>query len=100
MKKLIALYKMPADEAAFMAHYEQVHTPLAKALPGLVKLEVTRIARTLVGEEGNFFMAELYFTDEAFRDAMRSPENAALGQDLGLFADGLVTIMTGDVAEA
>jgi hypothetical protein len=30
---------------------------------------------------------------------MKSPENAALGADLGNFAKGLVTVMTGDVVE-
>ena len=99
MKKLIALYKTPADVEAFMAHYREVHLPLIGKVPGLVRVEVARVTRTLSGDEGNFLLAELSFQDDAFRDAMRSPENAALGADIPLFAEGLVTVMTADVIE-
>ena len=99
MKKLVALYKAPADAAAFMAHYQDKHVPLVRKIPGLFKVEVTRIERTLMGEQGNFLLAEMYFEDHRFKEAMKSPENAATGQDLGLFAEGLVTVMTGEVLE-
>ena len=100
MKKMLALYKTPKDPEAFLAHYNDVHAPLAQRVPGLLRIEVTQISRTLVGEQGNFLLAELYFDDETFRDAMKSPENANLGADLANFADGLVTVMTGDVVGA
>ncbi|MDB5702852.1 MAG: hypothetical protein JWL66_3051 [Sphingomonadales bacterium] len=100
MKKLIALYNTPTDEVAFLAHYKNVHTALANAVPGLVRIEVTRITRTLLGEPGAFLLAELFFEDKDFKDAMRSPENVALGADLPLFAEGLVTVMTGEVVES
>jgi uncharacterized protein (TIGR02118 family) len=99
VKKIIALYKTPDDEVAFLDHYSKVHAPLAAAIPGLVKIEVTRITRTLLGEPGAFLLAELFFEDKDFKEAMRSPENAALGSDLPLFAEGLVTVMTGEVLE-
>jgi uncharacterized protein (TIGR02118 family) len=99
MKKLIALYKTPADAEAFMAHYRTTHLPLVQKIPGLVRAELTLVSRTLMGEPGNFLLAEMYFEDDDFRDAMKSPENAATGQDLALFAEGLVTVMTGDVIE-
>jgi len=100
MKKLIALYKAPADPAAFMDYYAGVHAPLVGKIPGLVKAEITRINRTLAGDQGNFLLAEMYFADEdSFRAAMKSPENAATGADLANFAGGLVTVMTGDVIE-
>ena len=97
MKKLIALYAMPNDPEAFMAHYRTVHLPLVNKIPGLLKAELTVIDRTLMGEPGNFILAEMYFEDDKFKDAMRSPENAATGQDLANFAEGLVTVMTGTV---
>lgn len=97
MKKLIALYKAPADPDAFLAHYRERHLPLVQKIPGLVRTELTRIDRTLMGEPGNFLLAEMYFAEDQFRDAMRSPENAATGQDLANFAEGLVTVMTGTV---
>lgn len=99
MKKLIALYRTPADPDAFLAHYRDQHMPLVGKVPGLVRTEVSMITRTMLGTADNFMLAELYFEDEDFRDAMRSPENASTGADLALFAEGLVTVMTADVIE-
>ena len=100
MRKLIALYKAPADTDAFMRHYRETHIPLVGRIPGLVKTELTLIERTLMGEPGNFLLAEMYFADaDSFNAAMKSPENAATGADLANFAAGLVTVMTGEVME-
>ncbi|RIJ32717.1 EthD family reductase [Henriciella mobilis] len=97
MKKMIALYKAPGDADAFMKHYETTHMPLVEKIPGLVKTELTRIDRTLIGEQGNFLIAEMYFEDEAsFKAALKSPENAATGADLANFAEGIVTVMIGE----
>lgn len=100
MYKLIALYKTPQDADAFMAHYKNTHMPLVAEVPGLQKVEVTKVLTTLMGEQGNFLMAEMYFAGEAsYKAAMKSPENAAAGKDLGAFASGLVTLMKGEVLE-
>lgn len=100
MKKLLALYKVPADSDAFMRHYRETHLPLVNKIPGLVKTELTLIERTLMGEPGNFLLAEMYFADaESFKAAMKSSENAATGADLANFAEGIVTVMTGAVLE-
>lgn len=96
MKKLIVLYKAPQDPDAFLAYYNETHLPLVAKIPGLVRAEVTRLDKTLLGD-GYFLMAEMYFADaEAFKIAMKSPENAATGADLANFADGLATIMIGE----
>ncbi|HJS40113.1 MAG TPA: EthD family reductase [Sphingomicrobium sp.] len=100
MKKMIVLYKTPADPEAFMRHYREKHLPLVARIPGLVKTELTLVERTLMGEQGNFLLAELYFADaESFKAAMKSTENAATGADLANFAEGLATVMTGEVIE-
>ena len=100
MFKLIALYKAPQDADAFMAHYKGTHVPLVARVPGLQKVEVTKVLNTLMGEQGNFLLAEMYFADEAsYKAAMKSPENAAAGKDLANFANGLVTLMKGEVLE-
>jgi uncharacterized protein (TIGR02118 family) len=97
MKKLLALYKTPGDPEAFLAHYRTTHLPLVQKIPGLVRADVTLIDRTLMGEQGNFMLAEMLFADaDSFRAAMKSPENAATGADLANFAEGLVTVMTGE----
>ena len=100
MKKLIALYKLPADTDAFMRHYRLEHLPLVEKIPGLVKTELTMIERTLMGNAGNFLLAEMYFEDDRFKEAMKSAANAATGRDLERFAGAGVTIMTGGVLEA
>ena len=96
MKTLIALYKTPADPDAFLAYYEATHLPLVQKIPGLLSAQVTRVDRTLMGEQGWFLIAEMCFADaDSFRTAMKSPENAAVGADLANFAEGLVTVLTG-----
>lgn len=98
MFKLLALYKTPQDADAFMAHYRDTHMPLVQKIPGLQKVELTKVHNTLMGEQGNFLLAEMYFADEAsYKAAMKSPENAAAGKDVGAFAAGLVTLMKGEV---
>lgn len=100
MMKLLALYRTPDNVDAFMTHYRNVHLPIARTIPGLVKSEVTRVNSTLMGEPGNFLLAELYFEDEtSYRAAMKSSENAAAGKDLMGFAGKLVTLMKGEVLE-
>lgn len=101
MVKLIALYKHPDDEAAFDKHYEDVHTPLAKKMPGLKKLEVTKMYGSPVGDSPYYLLAELYFADrEALNAAMASEEGKAAAKDLMGFAGKLVTMMFGEVVEA
>ncbi len=42
MARMVVIYKVPADVAAFDKHYYEIHVPLAKKLPGLRKYEVSR----------------------------------------------------------
>ncbi len=95
MVRLIALYDKPEDEAAFMEHYENVHTPMTHELPGLLDLEVSRITGDAFGGEAPYFLiATMSFAnDETFRAAMRSDANKRLGQDLMSFAKGKVKVM-------
>lgn len=96
-KKLIAIYRKPDDEAAFLKHYEEVHSPLVRSVPGLQRLVVNRVSQSLMGPDGPFMIAEMHFADDqAFADAMRSPENKAAGKDLAGFANGLVTLVVAE----
>ena len=101
MVKLVAIYDKPDDEQAFWDHYEQVHAPLTRGLPGLQALELLRVTADAFGGEAPYcLIATMTFADEAaFKAAMRSEENAALVADVGSFADGLTTILVGDVTE-
>ncbi|KPV44558.1 EthD family reductase [Alicyclobacillus ferrooxydans] len=98
MVKLIALYRQPNDKEAFDEHYTSVHTPLVEQVPGLQKLEVTRIVGTPMGKPaGYYLMAEMYFADQAsFEAAMASKENRAAGKDVMSFAGDIVEMMVGE----
>jgi uncharacterized protein (TIGR02118 family) len=92
----VAIYKQPADPAAFDEAYFKTHLPLMSKVPGLQKTQVTRFSRTLMGE-GVYLMAEMYFSDrDALKAAMKSAEMAAAGENLNSFAEGLVTLAFGD----
>ena len=41
MAKVIAMYKRPADPAAFDRYYYATHVPIAKKIPGLRAYEIT-----------------------------------------------------------
>jgi len=95
MYKLIALYRQPADVAAFEQHYAKVHTPLIRVLPGLQALIINRgITPPWGGESPYYLLAEMHFADEtSFRIAMASSENRAAGKDLRTFAGDIVTML-------
>jgi uncharacterized protein (TIGR02118 family) len=98
MTKLIAIYKKPADPAAFDAAYFDTHAPLIKKLPALQALHVTKATRTLVGDEV-YMVAQMHFADkDALKAALKSPEMAAAGANLDSFAKGLYTLLIGEEA--
>jgi len=98
MIKLVALYKRPEDADAFNEHYEQIHAPLMRQVPGLVRMEVTRNTQGFRGDPDYYLMAEMYFNDkESFDAAMASEENRAAGKDLMSFARPYVTMFYGEV---
>lgn len=96
MYKLVAMYRQPADPAAFEKHYAQVHTPIVKTIPGLARLVLNRgFPPPWGGEPAFYLIAEMHFADEAtFKAAMASPENRAAGKDLRQFAGDIVTLVT------
>jgi uncharacterized protein (TIGR02118 family) len=94
MAKLIALYKKPADPAAFDRYYYDVHVPIAKEIPGLRSYEVTRgPIVTLDGLAPYHLIAMLTFDSvNAIQSALASEEGKATAADLGRFAEAGVDI--------
>jgi uncharacterized protein (TIGR02118 family) len=91
--KLVALYKPAADPQAFDAAYFETHLPLIREVPGLLGVRVSRISRSLMGED-LYMMAEMSFSDlETLKQALRSPEMQAAGENLNSFAAGLTTLV-------
>ena len=100
MVKLIALYGKPQNPEAFEKHHREVHTPLVMNMPGLRKLEVSKVTGAPLGETKYYMMAEMYFADQnSLNAAMSSPEGRAAAKDLIGFAGNLVTMFHGEVHE-
>ena len=98
MYQLTALYNHPEDPAAFDKHYDEVHAPLAKKLPGLQRFTVARPAPGQDGAKPAYHLvAVLEFADEAaFGAGMGGPEGQAAVADLDNFAGAGVTLLTGE----
>ncbi|MFD3447400.1 EthD family reductase [Microbacteriaceae bacterium 4G12] len=101
MIKMIALYKHPENKEAFDEHYFNVHGPITAKIPGLRKMEVTKIVGSPMGGEGKYYlMCEMYYdSHEDLKNGMRSVEGKASGKDLMGFAGELVTLMIGEEVE-
>src|SRR5438067_5646443 len=100
MTKIIAVYRQPKDAKIFDKYYAETHTPLAKKMPGLRRLEVTRITGAAGGASDIYQVAELYFDDPGAREtALASKEGKAVVDDLPKFAAGIVGVYFGDARE-
>jgi uncharacterized protein (TIGR02118 family) len=71
MAKMTAIYKIPKNIEFFERHYFEVHIPLAKQLPGLIKYEINdgQIIST-TGHIETYRIANLYF--ESMEDMMKA----------------------------
>jgi len=101
MAKLVALYKTPANPAAFDDYYFGKHLPLAKTVPGLTKYEVN--AGPVVSPAGAspyHLVALLSFGSiESLQQALGSPQGQAAAADLGNFAQAGVELLVFDTKE-
>ena len=96
MAKLIVVYRIPRNPAEFDRYYAQVHTPLVKKIPGLRRLEVTRLTGAPSGASDLYLIAELYFDNAAAREAaLTSNEGKATEADVPKFAEGIVSVYFG-----
>ncbi len=102
MFQLTALYNHPQDPAAFDKHYETVHAPLAKKLPGLQRFTLQHPGPDAEGNKPTYHLiAVLEFADaDAFAAGMGGPEGAAAVADLENFAGAGVTLEAGESKEA
>ena len=97
MYQLIALFHQPPDTVAFDRAYWETHVPLAKKIPGVVSLDVSKIIPGRDGTAKYYQIAVLNFADkDSFKTAMKSEENAAAGANLMTFARDLVEFFTAE----
>jgi uncharacterized protein (TIGR02118 family) len=101
MATVIALYKTPADKAAFDKYYFSTHVPMAKKLTGLTKYEVsTGEVGSASGASGLHLVAILTFESmAAIQAALGSPAGQAVAADLGNFAQAGVDLLMFDTKE-
>ena len=88
MARMVVIYRMPKDVAAFDRHYFEIHVPLAKKIPGLRKYEVSDGPIAMpVGIFDVHRIGTLYFDDlAAIERAFASAQGRAAGADRRLFA--------------
>ena len=98
MAKLVALYKKPADAAAFNAYYFSTHVPIAKKISGLRRYEVSSgTVATPQGDSSYHLVAILTFDSmAAIQQALTSPEGQAAAGDLANFAQAGVELLVFD----
>lgn len=101
MAKVFALYRKPADPAAFDRYYRDVHVPIAKRIPGLRGYEISRGEIGMLGGRSPYHLIAVLSFDSAaaVQAALTSPEGQATAADIGNFATGGVEIHFADMAE-
>jgi uncharacterized protein (TIGR02118 family) len=93
MAKLIAMYKTPADKAAFDRYYHATHVPIAKKVPGLRSYEISRGPVVDAGRACAVLPDRHASFDSvaAIQAALGSPQGQATAADLGRFATAAST---------
>jgi uncharacterized protein (TIGR02118 family) len=76
--RFLVLYQRPTDVTAFDRHYDDVHGPLAKKLPGLRSNTVSRNPSAVRGPDPFYLVAELDWDDVA---SLRRDFASPLGQE-------------------
>jgi uncharacterized protein (TIGR02118 family) len=91
MPHILAMYTKPVDPGAWDKYYIETHIPLAKKLPGLRRIELSRgEVMTPMGPSPYHLVGSLYFDDMvALQAALVSPEGQAAAADaMGFMAEG------------
>jgi uncharacterized protein (TIGR02118 family) len=98
MAKALVIYNPPADPQAFDAYYANVHTPIAKKIPGLRSLELSRGGIVNPTGPAPFHqIAILTFDDMAALQAgIGSDEGQAAVADMANFASGGASVLMFD----
>lgn len=97
MPKLVVLYPLPTDPAAFEKSYREEHAPLVRAqMPGLQKFEDARVMHAGAGPF--HWIAELHFsTLAALQEAAQSAGGQrAAGHALQISTGGAPTMLVVD----
>jgi uncharacterized protein (TIGR02118 family) len=89
MHKVMALYKAPPNPEHFRKHYEQVHIPLLRKMPGVVRLNYSFDVKDPAGGSPYFCVFEGYFASaKDMVESLTTPEGQAVVADLANYAAG------------
>lgn len=100
MVKLVAMFKKPTDTASFDEHYESIHIPLVRKMPGMKRIEISKVTGAPMSTPQVYRMAEMYFDNqETLNKAITSPEGIAAAKDLMGFAGEVVQMFYAEVSE-
>ncbi|UGQ50666.1 EthD family reductase [Rhodococcus qingshengii] len=96
--RVAVCYGHPTDPEAFDKYYNEIHVPLASAVPGLSDFTFSKCS-TLDGSDPVFYaVANLEFPDlETMQSGLKSPEMGAAGKDVANFATGTVDMYVQEV---
>lgn len=101
MIKYVALYRTPGDPALFDKEYFGTHVPIVNETPGLVRTELAKVTRMMVGEPAYYLLAELYFDSvESMKAAFKTDPWRSSGENLQSWGGmDLVTMFTAEVVD-
>ena len=101
MIKYVALYRTPDDPETFDKDYFGTHVPIVNDTPGLVRTELAKVTRMMVGEPAYYLLAELYFDSvESMKAAFKTEPWRASGDNLQSWGGmDLVTMFTAEVVD-
>jgi uncharacterized protein (TIGR02118 family) len=85
--RFLVIYDLPADPEAFERHYGDVHIPLAKQLPGLVRYTVGRNPKAVRGDAVYLVAALDWHDAAAMQEAFRSEIGQQTAQDVDNLAE-------------
>lgn len=79
MFKFVTLYYRVDDETVLEEFFTNTHLPLVESLPGLRRLEISRITAQPFGKSRFYMMVEAYFDSEAsMREGLVSQSGIAM----------------------
>jgi uncharacterized protein (TIGR02118 family) len=101
MARLVALYNTPKDPAAFDSYYETTHVDMAKKMPHLRSIELSKGQIATPGGAASYHrVGTLRFDSmEDLQKSLASPEGQATAADVMNFATGGVTLLFFDTMD-
>jgi uncharacterized protein (TIGR02118 family) len=96
MFKVIAVYQVPADDAAKASaeeYFKTTHTPICLRIPGIKELRVNKVFGGPTGPSTLQMIVEMCFENkDAWKAAMKTPEMMESGKDAMKFAGDKVSV--------